>query len=378
MADEAGRARSGVGLVVSRGRADGAHVAAIDDLVALSFLPVWRWRLVAEALRSGSSPRDILERQCGERRRTNPDAPSADRLLGRAAAALRRGRDGGVQPLTWEDGRFPAPLLQIVDPPPVLWMRGSAAAFALPAVAIVGARSGSPYALAIAERLAGDLAARGLAVTSGMARGVDAAAPRGGLSATGATIAVFGCGADVIYPAEHDRLAADILRAGAIVSELAPGTRPHPRFFPQRNRVISGLSRAVIVIEAGDKSGSLITARCALDQGRDVLAVPGSVLNGRNRGGHRLLRDGARIVESVDDVLEELGLGGSPDRPASGTAGPGQDDPIVTALPVGELCDLDRISAETGLPAASLLPRLFELELQGVVRRVGGGQFVRI
>src|SRR5262249_21888235 len=142
-----------------------------------------------------------------------------------------------------------------------------------------------------------------------LARGVDSAAHRGALSVGGQTLAVLGCGADVPYPAEHKGLMADIANTGAVVSELVPGTPPRSYFFPRRNRIISGLSRAVVVIEAGEKSGSLITARCALDQGRDVLAVPGNILNGRNRGGHALLRDGAKVVETADDIVEELGLG---------------------------------------------------------------------
>ncbi len=144
-------------------------------------------------------------------------------------------------------------------------------------------------------------------VVSGLARGVDSAAHRGALEAGGLTVAVLGCGADVVYPAEHRGLAREVAERGALVSELAPGTRPHPHFFPLRNRIISGLARAVVVIEAGEKSGSLITARSALEQGREVLAVPGNVLSGRNRGGHALLRDGAKIVETADDILEELG-----------------------------------------------------------------------
>src|SRR5438445_10692595 len=177
-----------------------------------------------------------------------------------------------------------------------------------PAVAIVGSRAASPYALAVAEQLAHDLAACGLVVVSGLARGVDSAAHRGAPAGAGVTVAVLGSGVDVMYPPEHESLAEEIDKAGAVASELVPGTPPQPWFFPLRNRIISGLSRAVVVIEAGEKSGSLITARCALEQGRDVLAVPGNVLSGRNRGAHGLLRDGAKIVETADDILEELGM----------------------------------------------------------------------
>jgi DNA processing protein len=241
-------------------------------------------------------------------------------------------------------------------------------------VAIVGARAASPYALAVGEQLARDLAARGVIVVSGMARGVDSAAHRGALSAGGLTVAVLGCGADVVYPREHDRLALDIQASGAIVSELAPGTAPQKWWFPLRNRIISGLSRAVVVIEAGEKSGSLITARCALEQGRDVLAVPGNVLSGRNRGAHALLRDGAKIVESADDILEELKMPGGEVQPSRSAV----DDPVLAAMPAGDACDLDEIAGRSRLETARLLPRLLELELLGLVRRAAGGRFMRV
>jgi DNA processing protein len=161
-----------------------------------------------------------------------------------------------------------------------------------------------------------------------------------------------------------------------VISELSPGTRPLPQFFPQRNRIISGLSRAVVIVEAGERSGSLITARCALEQGRDVLAVPGNVLSGRNRGGHALLRDGAKIVEDADDILEEVYGPGA--RAASRERRtPPCADPVLACLVPGEPCDLDAISERSGLSAARLLPRLLDLELEGLIRRAGGGRFVR-
>src|SRR5262249_24454422 len=208
----------------------------------------------------------------------------------------------------------------------------------------------------------------------------DSAAHRGALSAGGVTPGIMGPGVDVMYPSEHASLARDMQQHGAVVSELVPGTPPLRQFFPMRNRIISGLSRAVVVIEAGEKSGSLITARCALEQGRDVLAVPGNVLSGRNRGAHALLKDGAKIVESADDILEELGMG-VPGRGhlVSGSLGSSRSsDPILNCLTPGEASDLDGIAERSGLTPARLLPRLMELELQGSIARIGGGRFVRI
>ena len=227
--------------------------------------------------------------------------------------------------------------------------------------------------MTVAERLSADLATCGICVVSGLARGVDSAAHRGALSVGGVTVGVLGCGVDVAYPPENVALMADVKVAGAIVSELAPGTAPRPGFFPRRNRIISGLVRAVVIVEAGEKSGSLITARCALEQGRDVLAVPGNVLTGRNKGGHALLRDGARVVESAADILDELGLqcGGH------GRIGAGRpEDPVLAALTAGESSDLDEISTRTGLSVVELLPRLLELELRGELSREPGGRFL--
>jgi DNA processing protein len=348
------------------------------DFIALSLLPILWLRDIAAALRTGEPPSDLLDRLVSERPR-NPAMPaSAIRL--RAAAAMDRAGAQRIDAIAWDDPAYPPALAAIIDPPPVLWLVGTRAALEPPAVAIVGSRAGSPYALSVAERLAADLATGGITVVSGLARGVDSAAHRGALSISGTTIGVLGSGSDVIYPAEHRGLARDMAVSGAVLSELVPGTPPRARFFPRRNRVISGLARAVVVIEAGEKSGSLITARCALEQGRDVLAVPGNVLNGRNRGGHALLRDGAKIVETADDILEELGsvpnLGRT--QPASKEVIPKSTDPILGSLTAGDPSDLDTIAERTGLTPARLLPRLFELELQGFVKSAGGGRFVRV
>lgn len=353
-------------------------MAAPHEFVALSFLSASRWRWLVEPLRAGVPPVDLLRQQCALLRKKCSDAPEAQQLLVRSAGAVARGRAAGLELITLLDPRYPGRLATTADPSPVLWARGDLPLVSRPTVAIVGARAASPYGLSVAERLASDLAAQGVVIVSGLARGIDAAAHRGALL-TGTTIAVLGCGADVVYPAEHDRITAEIAARGLVLSELAPGTRPLPHFFPQRNRIISGLSQAVVIIEAGEQSGSLITARCALEQGRDVLAVPGNVLNGRNKGAHALLRDGARVVESAADVLDEIGYPNPETRAGEAVSETGQPDPAVMAgWRTGETRDLDEISAISGLPAAEILPRLLALELAGSVRRVGGGQFVRI
>jgi DNA processing protein len=347
------------------------------ELVALSLLPPGRWRAATERLRRGEAAGSVLEQLAA-----NLQAPStADRLRAdarglrrRAARACERGAALELTPIAWCDARYPASLAAIADPPFVLWTRGELAALDRPAVALVGSRAASAYGLAVAARLAGDLASHGLAIVSGLARGIDSAAHGGALSAGGRTVAVLGSGADVIYPPEHAALASAIARDGLVVSELVPGTRPLAHFFPLRNRIISGLARAVVVVEAGEKSGSLITARLALEQGRDVLAVPGNVLSGRNRGAHGLLRDGAKIVEAVDDILEELGYPHGTGRHASGSCA----DPVLACFSPGEPADLDALADRSGLTSARLLTRLLELELQGFVARAGGGRFVRV
>ena len=355
-------------------------MSASTDFVALSLLPSWWRRTIGDRLRAGHAPGQLLEALIAER----PHSPdlTLPRLRHLAARTLDRAALAGATTVGWGDPSYPPLLAAIIDPPPVLWIRGQLSTFEPPAVAIVGSRAGSSYALAVAERLAAELTARGVVVVSGLARGVDSAAHRGALTA-GRTIAVLGSGPDVIYPREHDNLAREIAATGLVLSELAPGTPPQPQFFPMRNRIISGLSRAVVVVEAGERSGSLITARSALEQGRDVLAVPGSILSARNRGGHALLRDGAKIVESADDILEELGFPPDAPRqpqyvgPGSTSAGAIVVDRVLDCLAPGESCDLDAIAERSGLAVTRLLPRLFDLELQGLVRREGGGRFVR-
>lgn len=278
--------------------------------------------------------------------------------------------------LPWWDDRYPPLLRMISSPPPVLWARGDVNVLTTPAVAIVGSRAATPYAMDAAVRLAEELAGHGLTVVSGLARGVDGAAHRGCIAGGGQTVAVLGSGPDVIYPSEHRKLAQDVAAHGTIVSELGPGAPPLPEHFPLRNRLISGISLAVVVVEASEKSGSLITAACALEQGRDVMAVPGSILSGRNRGSHALLKDGAKVVEDAVDILEELGW---PSRDSA----PARDgkylisDPLLDRMAPGEAYDLDALAELSGLAGPDLLARMTAWELQGRVSRLPGGRFRR-
>ncbi len=259
--------------------------------------------------------------------------------------------------------RYPPLLAEIPDPPDILWVRGDVSICDKTVVAIVGARAASREGRAAAEAVAGDLARAGIVIASGLARGVDSAAHTGALDAGGTTIAVLGTGIDRVYPAENEELFERIASHGLLMTEFPPGAPPEVFHFPRRNRLISGLSRAVLVVEAAEKSGSLITARHAADQGRDVMAMPGLTAGGRNRGAHALLRDGAKLVESAVDILQELGIGSG-----RGTA---RETPETVEFTV------DDIAAELKVPAGDALARLLEWELTGEIRRIGSGRFVR-
>jgi DNA processing protein len=302
-------------------------------------------------------------------------------LLDRAREARAQAAALGIAAVAWNDPSYPARLLTIPDCPPLLWLRGSLSALDGPTVAIVGARSASIAGVEIAERLGAELAARGVTVVSGLARGVDGAAHRGAVRA-GRTVAVMASGADRVYPSEHAGLAREITERGAVISEYGPGTMPLPFRFPQRNRVISGLADAVVVVEASERSGSLITAACALEQGREVMAVPGSVLGGRNRGGHALIRDGAKIVECADDIVGELGhlpgwssIGSTE---VNSEAPSGYGHVVLGHMVAGRAYAFDNLAAVSGLPGPALMGVLSALELAGRVRRLAGGGFLRV
>lgn len=304
---------------------------------------------------------------------------SGEEVLRRELEALEK---EGAHFLTLQDPGYPAPLRQIPHPPPVLYVRGGWREADQRAVAIVGSRNASPYGLGVAERLASELAARGITIVSGMARGIDAAAHRGALQAGGRTLAVFGAGLDVIHPRAHRRLAKEISGAGALFSEFPFGTPPLQGNFPQRNRLISGLSLGVVVVEAALDSGALITAHYALEQGREVFAVPGPITHRLSRGCHRLIKEGAKLTESWEDVLEELGGHPLPARaaPALVPALPpveGEEERILRVIGEEPL-HIDTIIAGSGLPPATVAASLLSLEMKGWIKQLSGKAFVRV
>ena len=283
----------------------------------------------------------------------------------RAALAAR-----GLRFLGRSDPGFPRLLRELHDPPPGLFLRGSADAELLsqPAVAIVGARSCSSYGSQVARLLGRELAAAGLVVVSGLARGVDGEAHRGALEAGGATIAVLGCGVDRDYPAAHAHLARGICETGLVVSEYAPGVEPAPWRFPARNRIIAGLALATVIVEARERSGALITADFALEAGREVFAVPGEITSTLSAGTNALLRLGATPLTRAADVLEPLGIQASPPERTD----LGEHATAVLAVLAEEPAGADQLGRVTGLNAATLATALAELELAGVVAEAEG------
>lgn len=304
-------------------------------------------------------------------------APEIDRHCESLAAWVAGGPRREVVALG--DPRYPPRLLQTPDPPLVLFVLGDATLLAEPSIAIVGSRHPSAQGSDNARRFARELSQRGLLVVSGLALGIDGAAHEGALSLPAPTLAVVGTGLDRVYPARHHDLAHRIAEHGALVSEFLPGTPPLRENFPQRNRVIAGLTLGTLVVEAAPRSGSLITARLAGEYGREVFAVPGSIHAVQARGCHALIREGAKLVESADDVLEEVDRPASPLRapaPAATTPPQGEDDPVLDALG-HDPTNLDTLLARTGLPTPELLGRLLELELDGRVARLPGGLYQR-
>jgi DNA processing protein len=327
-----------------------------------------------DALPARAPNESLVAWTCRSRAKRDDDSwiDESRRIQALADAQLAQAGRTGIHALSLFDAAYPPILAAIPDPPPVLWLRGCIDVLRAPAIAIVGSRAASPYGLEMARRLASDLAAAGVVIVSGLARGVDSAAHVAALRVNGRTVGVLGCGIDRIYPAEHRDLAADMTARGAVASEFPAGVPPLPHHFPLRNRIISGLSRAVVVVEAAEKSGALITASAALEQGREVMVVPGPASAGRNRGGHLLIRDGARLVESADDILGEMAT------PVPRTVTAQQPDPDLDRLPKVAAFTVDDVAEATREPANVVLSWLLDLELAGKIQRIGGGRFVRV
>lgn len=294
---------------------------------------------------------------------------------------LSRTRDAGINIVPFSNPGYPERLRAIADPPPCLFVKGALSAADTKAVAIVGSRSASDYGRRVARDLGRGLASLGFTVVSGMARGIDGMAHESALQAGGRTIAVLGSGVERAYPPEHEGLYRRICGSGAVISELPLGTRPLAFNFPARNRLISGLSLGVVVVEATEKSGSLITAALAVEQGREVFAVPGEVGASRSRGAHRLIRQGAKLVETVNDIIEEIapqlvcrtGAAVAPARtlPPSATEGARK----IFALLQDNSLQVDQVIERSGLPPSQVLEILLDLELQGFLRQAPGKVF---
>ena len=290
---------------------------------------------------------------------------------------LERLEQAGVNVLTWESPDYPVNLRNIAQPPPVLYVRGNMTPEDEWAVAVVGTRRASAYGREVARDLGAALAASGVTVVSGLAQGIDIVAHRAALDAGGRTMAVLGSGLDQIYPPEHQPAAAAIAKAGAVVSDYPLGTQPEAANFPPRNRIISGLAKGVVVVEADERSGALITANFAAEQGRDVFAVPGSIRMASCRGTNKLIQQGAKMVLSATDILEELNLAMVAEHQQVRAALPADEtEKRVLACLTGEPVHVDELGAQLSLPIAQVSSTLALMELKGLVRQVGGMNYV--
>ncbi|WP_287110650.1 DNA-processing protein DprA [Methylobacillus sp.] len=281
--------------------------------------------------------------------------------------------------LTLADACYPQSLLDIPNPPPLLYAKGRLELLKMPSIAVVGSRNASPQGEKNAEEFAAALSRQGVCIVSGMALGIDGAAHKGALQAGGATVAVVGTGLDIVYPARHRALAHQIAEQGLIISEFALGTPSRAQNFPRRNRIISGLSQGCLVVEASLQSGSLITARLAAEQGREVFAIPGSIHSPHAKGCHQLIKQGAKLVESTQDIFEEMKMFPKPIPDAIDTVQPAGSvhDPLLEALGYDPV-SLDTLAARSGLTTEHLSAMLLVLELEGKVTSLPGGRFQRI
>lgn len=319
---------------------------------------------------SGGALRGVVGSALAERLVTCDAKPEIEASLVWAAQP-------GNHILTLADTSYPQALLTAADPPTLLYAKGDISLLNRPAFAIVGSRNATKQGEANAEAFAQALAGAGLTIVSGLAAGIDAAAHRGALKETAATIAVVGTGCDRIYPARNESLAREIADKGVIVSEFAVGTPPLAANFPRRNRIIAGLARGCLVVEAAQQSGSLITARLSAEAGREVFAIPGSIHSPQSKGCHALIKQGAKLVESARDILEELRWENIVNPAAIAPVPEAETDPVLIGLG-RDPCDLDTLIGRTGLAADALLARLLPLELDGRIVPLPGGRYQRL
>lgn len=368
--------------------------------LALALTPQLGPRRVMNAIRQAGAPEQILALPLTALEQLQFPSESTQFIF---SGAARRAADQqaealaqtGGDILTYADEAYPERLREIYDPPIVLWIRGHAALLARPSIAVVGTRHPTPYGVGMAEMLSRDLAARGLVILSGMARGVDTAAHKGAIAAKRPTIAVWGTGVDVIYPKENKSLAEQIVAGGGtIISEYPLGTFPAPQNFPRRNRILSGMSVGVLVIEAAEYSGTRVTARCALEQNRDVFAVPGNVTTKNAWGPNTLIKQGAKLTATWEDVWEDLptpirvevSAHGGAESNSEAQASLLHEEPlpphearILSVLRCDEALQLDEImeKLESELSSSEIFTALFELELRGSVRQLPGKNYVK-
>ena len=327
------------------------------------------WEAPASALKAAGLTASVLQQVTTRRGAVDPDGEME--LLERA----------GVRAVSWHDDEYPAALKEIYDPPPVLYYKGAFAPEDTCGVAVVGTRRASAYGREACAYLVRDLAAAGVTVVSGLARGVDAIAHTTALDSGGRTIAVMGTGVDVIYPADHKQLAARIAETGALVSEYPLGVRPDSRNFPRRNRLLSGLSLGVLVVEAPMDSGVMHTVRFALEQGRDVFAVPGSIFSPTSLGANRLVQDGAKLVTDAADILEELNVMrlDQPALPGFMPLPPPEGVEAEVLQHIGaEPIHIDEVRRQSALPVADVSSTLSLLEIKGLVKQVGAMRYIRV
>lgn len=364
------------------------------DLLALSFCPGLGGTLINRLVRACGAPNLVLNAEIGQllevegisrkAATTILDRTRQQAARKRAAEELAAVMNGGYTLLSAADTRFPAGLAHVADAPALLYCRGNIDILSSPTVAIVGSRAATTYGKRISYELARELARHGISVASGMAMGIDGEAHAGALAGGGATVGVLGCGIDVTYPPQHADLFEEVGMKGMLLSEYPLGTAPEGFRFPERNRIISGMSLGTVVIEASLKSGSLITAGLALEQGREVFAVPGRIDSPRSRGTHRLIQEGAKLVTCVDDILEELDLAGRLEN-ASSRSLPGEmradltkeERQLLSSLEVYPVT-IDELVNESGQDAAAVFQLLLALELKGLVRQLPGQLYERV